>query len=197
MTLVLASGSATRAALLTAAGVPFIVDTPAIDEPRLRQALEQQGVGAGDIALALAAAKAEAVSKHHPNAWVLGADQILEFDGQCLGKVTNMAAAHTLLMAMCGRTHCLYSAAVLSKGGQTSHPLLVTATLTMRQFSPDFLERYLADEGDGLLASVGCYHLEGRGLQLFSAIDGDYFAILGLPLLPLLGSLRTLGILNT
>lgn len=197
MTLVLASGSTTRAALLTAAGVPFVVHTADVDEPAIRADLEAQGLGAGDIALALATAKAQAISNFHPEAWVLGADQILEFDGRSLGKVADTAGARTLLTAMCGKTHRLYSAAVLTKAGQASQSLLAVATLTMRRFSPDFLERYLAEEGDALFACVGCYRLEGRGLQLFSAIEGDYFAILGLPLLPLLASLRALGILNT
>lgn len=195
MRLILASGSATRAALLRQAGIPFEVNPATVDEPALRRDLEKAGARPGEIALALASAKAQAISALYPAALVLGADQILEFEGRVLGKSADLSAARVLLTAMAGKTHRLHSAAVLAKAGVVQQRVVAVPALTMRRFSAAFLDNYLADEGEGLLASVGCYRLEGRGLQLFAAIDGDYFAILGLPLLELLHSLRGFGIL--
>ncbi|HEX2801227.1 MAG TPA: Maf family protein, partial [Phenylobacterium sp.] len=126
--------------------------------------------------------------------YVVGADQTLEFEGRLYDKVATLADARERLRLMRGKPHKLHSAVVVAKDGRPIWRALESATLTMRDFSDDFLETYLALEGEAALGSVGCYRLEGPGAQLFSRIDGDYFAILGLPLLGLLDLLRRHGV---
>jgi septum formation protein len=192
---ILASASPSRAAVLRAAAVPFTIMPAEIDEARLKSEMLSTGTDAAQIAAALAEAKAVAVSKRHADALVLGADQVLEFDGELVSKCADMAAARALLLKLRGRSHRLLSALALAQDGKTVWALGDSATLTMRRFSDSFLDRYLSEEGTKLLAGVGCYRLEGMGAQLFESVKGDYFSILGLPLQPLLAQLRQKGVI--
>jgi len=166
-----------------------------IDEARLKAEMLSTGTGAAQIAAALADAKAVAVSRRHADALVLGADQVLEFDGELVSKCADMHAARALLLRLGGKSHRLVSALALAQGGKTVWAFGDSATLTMRSFSDGFLASYLSEEGTKLLAGVGCYRLEGMGAQLFESVKGDYFSILGLPLQPLLAQLRQRGVI--
>jgi septum formation protein len=191
---ILASGSATRARLLTAAGLSIARATAAVDEAEVKAALKAEGASAARVAEALAELKAVKVSRRHPGALVVGCDQMLERDGRWFDKPDSLAAARDQLLALAGRDHrLLTSIAVVRDGARLWHHS-ESATLTMRSFSDGFLDAYLAAVGDAALASVGAYQLEGPGAQLFAHIRGDYFAILGLPLLPLLDFLRNHGV---
>jgi len=192
---VLASASPSRAAILRAAAVPFTIMPAVIDEARLKAEMLSTGTGAAQIAAALADAKAVAVSRRHADALVLGADQVLEFDGELVSKCADMHAARALLLRLRGKSHRLVSALALAQGGKTVWAFGDSATLTMRSFSDGFLASYLSEEGTKLLAGVGCYRLEGMGAQLFESVKGDYFSILGLPLQPLLAQLRQRGVI--
>ena len=194
--LVLTSASPVRARLLEAAGVPFEVSPARVDEEAAKASLLAEGAKPRDIADALAEMKALRRSIAEPDALVLGADQVLEFEGDCIGKSANLDEAEALLRRLRGKSHALISAAVLARGGQPLWRHVETATLWMRDVSDNFLRSYLEGEGEGVLGSVGCYHLEGRGAQLFSRIEGDYFTVLGLPLLPVLAALRDFGVLE-
>lgn len=194
--LVLASASPVRARLLEAAGVPFEISSARVDEEAARAALLAQGAKPLGIADALAEMKARRRSIADPDALVLGADQVLEFEGDCIGKSATVDEAEALLRRLRGKLHRLISAAVLARGGQSVWRHVDTATLWMRDFSDEFLRAYANAEADAILGSVGCYHLEGRGAQLFSRIDGDYFTILGLPLIPVLNAVRDFGVLD-
>jgi septum formation protein len=196
MRLVLASGSPVRACLLQAAGVPFEVRPAHIDENAAKKALIAEGASPRDVADALAELKALQSSNLDPDALVLGADQVLEFQGECISKSGTIAQAEALLRRLCGKRHRLITAAVLARDGQALWRQVETPSLWMRDFSGAFLRSYLDAEGDAILGSVGCYHLEGRGAQLFARIDGDYFSVLGLPLIPLLSALRDFGVLE-
>jgi septum formation protein len=178
--------------MLTAAGVDFIKAPADIDEA----ALMPPDGDAGAAALALAGLKALSVSEHRPGALVLGGDSILDFDGMRIGKSPDVATAKALLTRLSGRTHRIVSAAVLARDGRIVWRHVGEGRLTMRPLSQDFLDAYLAAQAPAILSSVGCYHLEGRGAQLFDRIDGDYFSILGLPLLPVLAALRDEGMLK-
>jgi septum formation protein len=186
--LILASGSSTRAQLLRQCGVPFRVRQPLVDEEMVRQSI--QGAEGRDVADALAELKAVRVSGSLPDALVLGADQVLVCDGSLFTKAATIDAARAQLLRLRGRRHQLVTAAVLARDAAPIWRYVDTSTLWMREFSDRFLESYLEAEGDGLLGSVGCYRLEGIGAQLFERIEGDYFSILGLPLVPLLAALR-------
>jgi septum formation protein len=188
--IVLASASAVRARLLRDAGVAFTAVSPGVDEDGVKAELLAAGPRA--IATRLAAAKALAVSAA-PGDLVIGADQTLELDGALVDKAASLSEARARLEALRGRVHTLHAAVALARGGTILWRGLASPVLTMRDVSDAFLDAYLAAEGEGLLGSVGCYRLEGRGVQLFAAIDGDYFAVLGLPLLPLLTALRDAG----
>ena len=189
-TLVLASGSATRALLLQNAGVPVVIDPAAVDEATAKESLRAAGAGAAAAATGLAELKAQKVSARRPGRLVLGADQLLECGGAWFDKPADPAAARRQLQALRGRRHRLYSAAVAVQDGVRLWHHVGEASLTMRSFGDAFLDEYLAGGGPELLASVGAYRLEGRGVQLFATIAGDHFTILGLPLLPLLDFLR-------
>ncbi|MBC7140996.1 MAG: Maf family protein [Rhodobacteraceae bacterium] len=194
---VLASGSATRAAMLRAAGIGFDTAQPRVDEDALRAALEAEGTTPRDLADALAEAKALKVSQRLPEALVIGADQVLEYQGRALAKPPDLAAARARLMALRGGSHRLHTAVVVAEAGRPVWRHLDTARLTMRAASDALIDAYLARHGAGLCASVGAYRIEDEGVRLFSRIDGDQFAILGLPLVALLDYLSTRGVIAT
>jgi septum formation protein len=192
--IVLASQSAARRAVLTGAGVPFEPTVAGVDEDAVKASLLAEGAGPREVADALAELKAIRVSAKRPEL-VIGADQTLDLEGRLYDKVENLPAARERLKGLRGRAHRLHSAVVVAKDGAPIWREVVTARLTMRDFSDAFLDDYLAREGEAALGSVGCYRLEGPGAQLFSRIEGDYFAILGLPLLGLMELLRRHGVL--
>lgn len=192
---VLASASASRQSLLSQAGVPFVAEPARIDESEVKSALHAEGASPGQVAETLAELKAQKVARKHPGKLVLGADQMLDCDGAWLDKPADMARAREQLLALAGRSHRLTSAQVLVADGERLWHHVESATLTMRPFDADFVERYLEEVGEVALGSVGAYQLEGLGVQLFSKIDGDFFTILGLSLLPLLQILREHGVI--
>lgn len=194
--LVLASGSRWRAKMLRDAGLNIETDAADIDERAVEAPLLKADLPAEDIAAVLAEAKAMEVSERHPGALVLGADQVLSLDGEIHSKPETMEAARRKLLNMRGKTHVLHSALACVRDGETIWRYSENATMKMRDFSPEFLGHYLAETGDMALASVGSYQIEGPGIQLFEKIDGDYFTIIGLPLLPLLAFLRDRGVLE-
>jgi septum formation protein len=187
---VLASSSATRAALLERAGVPFVVAPAAVDESEIKLSLQAEGATAADCAEALAELKALKRSYAAPGALVIGADQMLSCEGRWFDKPVDRAAAREQLLALAGRQHVLDSAVVVAKDGSAIWRHREAARLTMRPFDAAFVDGYLDQAGDVVTTSVGGYQIEGLGAQLFQRIAGDYFCILGLPLLPLLELLR-------
>jgi septum formation protein len=189
VTLILASTSAIRRRLLANAAVPLECVPPSIDEAALRRALAPD-CPAPDIATTLAEAKALSVSAERPDAHVIAADQLLVLDGAVFAKPRDLAEARRHLATLRGRTHTLISAIVVARDGRRRTAIIDRAGLTMRDFTDAFLDHYLAAVGPEITSSVGAYRLEERGAQLFERIDGDYFTILGLPLLPLLSFLR-------
>ena len=193
MAIILASASPARQAILENAGLVIEVLPAGIDERAAEQPLLQSGAGADDLAQALAMIKAQHVSEQHPADLVIGADQILEIAGERLSKPADMAAARRQLLRLAGKAHRLHSAVACCRGGAVIWQHMETVTLTMRPLTPEEIGRYLAKVGAPALTSVGAYQIEGPGIQLFERIDGDYFAILGLPLLPLLACLRSQG----
>jgi septum formation protein len=194
--LVLASQSAARRAVLEGAGVPFEAVVAGVDEDAAKASMLAGGASPRDVADALAELKAIKVSRTRP-AFVIGADQTLEFEGGLYDKVETVDEARGRLKLLRGKPHRLHSAVVVAKDGAPIWREVVSATLTMRDVSDIFLDAYLDAEGQAALGSVGCYRLEGLGAQLFSRIEGDYFAILGLPLLGLLDLLRRHGVVAT
>lgn len=191
--LILASGSQIRLRLLRAAGLQVTAQPAAVDEASLRAALAADSASPRGIADALAEMKAARVAQKHPQALVLGCDQVLEFQGGVLSKPETRAAARAQIAALAGQTHLLLSALVLYDAGRPVWRHLGEARLTMRPVSPAWLEGYLDRTWPGISTSVGGYKLEEEGIRLFSAIEGDYFTILGLPLLPLLSQLALRG----
>ncbi len=194
--LILASGSSARAKMLRDAGVTLEIIKPAVDEDELKASYRAEGADVIDTAIALAEMKAQAVSRRHNGCYVLGADQMLECEGIWFDKPADLGAARAQLKALRGRQHHLVSAAVLVKDGQRLWHHVDRAELTMRDISDAFLEWYLALAGDAVTSSVGAYHLEGIGAQLMTRVRGDFFTVLGLPLLPVLAILRTHGMLR-
>ena len=193
--LVLASKSASRRALLAAAGLPFEVESADMDERGVEETLSQQGEAATGLALALARAKALAVSARRPQALTLGADQTLILDGQPMHKAPTRAAAAAALQALSGRSHRLASAFALARDGVVLAEDNDSADMTMRALDAAQIARYLDIAGPAVLASVGAYQIEGLGAHLFESISGDHATILGLPMLKLLAALRGLGLL--
>jgi len=193
MPIVLASASKVRRALLEAAGLEVLADPAAVDEVAVKESLAAEGASPADIAHALAELKALQVSPRHPGKIVLGADQILDCQGRRFDKPESLDGARAQLRALEGRRHRLISAVVAMRDGHRLWHHSGVAELTMRRFSEAFLDSYLAAAGSSVLSSVGGYQLEGLGAQLFTRIEGDYFTVLGLPLLPLLDFLRLQG----
>lgn len=192
--LILASKSAARQTMLTNAGVSFSVRVADVNEDAVKATHDP--ADAAGLAVDLARVKALAVSRHDPEAWVLGADQTLAFQGGLVSKAGSLAEARGRLTAMRGRLHHLHSGAALARNGQIVWSGVDTATMRVRDFSDAFLDAYLSAEGEGLLACVGSYRLEGMGSQLFETVEGDYFTVLGLPLWPVLAELRRAGVLR-
>jgi septum formation protein len=193
--LILASASVSRRALLTAAGLVFDCIPARVDEDAVKQSARAEGASADEAALLLASLKAERVGRSHPDALVIGADQILVCDGAWFDKPADVAETREHLRRLRGRTHSLVTAVVCEREGRPVWQHVATPRLTMREFSDAFLEAYLTAEGNALLSSVGAYRLEALGVHLFNRIAGEHTAILGLPLLPLFGFLRQHGLL--
>lgn len=193
--LILASASIARAAVLTAVGLSFTTQPAAVDEAAIKAGAQAEGMAPGEAAILLADAKAARVARRHPEALVIGADQLLVCEGRWFDKPPDLAAARQHLLALRGRPHVLATALVCWRHGGRVWQHLAEPRLTMRDFSDGFLDAYLAAEGERVLASVGAYRLEGPGPHLFREVRGEHAAILGLPLLPLLGFLRDHGVL--
>jgi len=192
--LILASRSASRGAVLRGAGIAFKAMESGVDEAAVKAELARIGADPRQVAVQLAERKALAVSAHRPGL-VIGADQTLELDGALYDKAGTVHEARARLSQLRGRTHLLHAAVAVASGGDVLWRTVESPRMIMRAFSDGFLDAYVAAAGDALTASVGCYYLEGLGAQLFERIEGDYFAILGLPLLPLLEFLRGRGTL--
>jgi septum formation protein len=186
--IILASTSKIRRTILTNAGVEFAPEDPKYDESRAK--LSMKGLTAMEVALSLAEAKSKAVSLQAPASLVIGADQTLEFDGRIFDKPTSLEEARQQLVALRNGTHYLHSALCCSIAGKMIWTYCDEARLTMRNFTKEFLERYLVEISKSYSHSVGGYKLEGFGINLFDRIEGDYFTIMGLPILPLLDFLR-------
>jgi len=195
MTLVLASGSASRKTLLTAAGVEYVADPADLDEDALMAQLRAEGASAERVAEELAAQKAMHVSRRHPGALVLGGDSVIAFGDRLLSKCATLDEARTLLNELSGREHLLVSAAALARDGEVLWLKASLCHMHVRKLSAEFLEDYLAREGAAILSSVGCYRFEAMGAQLFEKVEGDYFSVLGMPLLQVLTALRENGAL--
>jgi len=190
--IVLASGSGVRTRLLKNAGLIFDVIPSTVDEDVLKRA--QQDASVEDLAMILARAKAAEVAAKYPEALTIGADQILECDGKRFDKPKDRAEAASHLRMFRGRAHRLITACVVYRGGEEIWRHTSIPKLSMWAFDDAFIDTYLTEAGDGVLTSVGAYQLEGLGVHLFERIEGDYFSILGLPLLPLLSFLRLKGL---
>jgi len=188
--LILASKSPFRSALLKNAGIDFSGESADIDERAVEAPLYETGATPEEVAQVLAEAKALDVSEKNPGAVVIGCDQTLSLGDEIFHKPANMEAAGHQLLQFSGKTHQLNSAVVLVKDGETLWRHVSVARMTMRKLDPAFVGRYLGRVGDSALSSVGAYQVEGPGIQLFEKIEGDYFTIVGLPLLPLLAELR-------
>jgi len=194
---VLASASAARKALMTAAGLRFEAQAAHIDEAGVKQSALACGMSAPDAAILLADLKAKRIARRDSDALVVGCDQLLVCEGRWFDKPENLAEARDHLLALRGRTHTLVTAVLCQRGDQRLWHHVAQPRLTMRDFSDAFLDAYLAAEGDALTTTVGAYRLEGLGIHLFDKVEGEHAAILGLPLLPLLGYLRQYGMVGT
>ena len=194
--LILASSSASRQMLMRNAGLTFSAIPADIDERALDEQLEKNGAKPEEVALELAKAKALSVSALHPQALVLGCDQTMALGARVYHKPKTMAEAEAHLLSLSGKVHRLNSAAVLARGGDVVWQTISSAELSVRTLSAEFVSRHLQRVGEKALSSVGAYQLEGEGIQLFTSIEGDYFTILGLPLLPLLMKLRDMDVID-
>lgn len=194
--IILASGSSIRAELLRNAQVPFSVQTARVDEDTAKRALLAEGASPRDVADALAEMKARKVSDKHPGAMVLGCDQVLDFDGQLLSKPQTPDDALAQLRAMRGKRHMLLSAAVIYQDGEPIWRHVGQVRLRMRMSSDAYLRGYVDRNWDSIRHAVGAYKLEEEGVRLFATIDGDYFNVLGMPLLELLNFLAVKGVID-
>ena len=197
VSLVLASASALRCNLLDNAGLKYICDPAAIDEHEIKEALLTEQATSTRVAETLAELKAQRVAVRHPGCIVIGADQVLDCEGVLYDKPTDIARARADLLALRGKAHTLVTSVVIVSDGDRLWHHIDSSLLTMRQFSDDFLSHYLAQTSENVCESVGAYQIEARGVQLFEKIEGDYFSILGLPLLPLISFLRNHGIVSS
>jgi septum formation protein len=193
--LILASGSPYRRQLMESAGLAFAVEPARIDERMIETPLVENGATPEMVAIALATAKATDVSARHPSAYVIGSDQVMSIEGRLFHKCTSVEMARHQLMLMRGKTHRLSSAICIVRDGHEAWQDIAVADMTFRNFSDDFLDSYLERAGSNVLLTVGAYSYEGLGQQLFEKVDGDFFTIIGLPMLPLLAALRNLGII--
>ncbi|MCO6188004.1 Maf-like protein [Rhizobium sp. L1K21] len=196
MKLILASGSPFRKALLSNAGFTFDAIPAGIDERQVEAPLAAAGSGPQDIALALAEAKARDVSVKNPDALTIGSDQVLSMGRDIFHKCTTMAEARERLLQMSGREHLLDSAFVIVRHNAVLTKHVSRASMTFRTFTEREIDTYLEEAGEGVLGSVGAYQFEGLGIRLFEKIEGDYFTIIGMPMLPLLSALRELGAID-
>ena len=178
------------------AGLVFQTSAASIDERAIDQKLEAAGATPQEVALALARAKALDVSHHYPEAFVIGSDQTMSLGERVYHKPSSRAEAREAILSLSDRTHHLNSGVVIARDGEVLWETVSRAALTVRPLTEAFVDRYLDMAGDAVLGSVGGYQLEGQGIQLFSAIDGDYFTILGLPMSPVLNALRELGAID-
>ena len=194
--IILASGSASRRALLAGAGVTAQSIKPNVDEDSAKAAMRGEGMKVRDQAMQLAEMKALKVSRAQPGL-VIGGDQMLNLDGEAFDKPKDLAGAKAHLQALSGKAHHLETAIVIAENGQFVWRHLARPKLTVRMLSDRFIDQYIETCGEALLRTVGAYQLEGPGAQIFSKIEGDYFSILGLPLLPLLDYLRVRNVLPT
>ncbi len=190
----MASASKARARLLENAGVIFSVQASHVDEAAIKSTNEGKGLETPELASCLARAKAHEISLGKPHCLVIGADQILQCNGHLFDKPADRDAAREHLRRLRGKTHALVNATYVLRNGDPVWHYTDEARLTMRSFDDDFVERYLDKMGADALGVLGAYHLEGPGAQLFSRVEGDFFSILGLPLLPLLAFLREQGV---
>jgi septum formation protein len=198
MRLVLASQSASRRAMLDAAGVSYEAVPAYVDEATMKAALLADKVAPRNLADALAELKALKISNRDPGALVLGSDSVVAFeDGTLLDKPVDRADAAAHLRAMSGRRHDLISAAVIAEGGRAVWRHVDTARMHVRPLSEAFIQSYLDREWPAISGCVGCYRVEGPGVQLFARIEGSHFTVLGLPLVPVLDYLRTRGVLTS
>ncbi|SIO20002.1 Maf family protein [Vannielia litorea] len=195
--LLLASGSETRATLLQNAGVPFEVELPRVDEAALRASLEAEGAKPRDVADALAEMKAAKIGGKRPERMVLGCDQVLDFGGRILAKPESPEEAVSQITEMAGQKHMLLSAAVIYEGGEPVWRHVGVTRLYMRQLSRGYVEDYVDRNWESIRWCVGGYKLEEEGARLFARVEGDYFNVLGLPLLELLNYLAIKGVIPT
>ena len=194
--LILASSSSSRQALMRNAGLEFTAQAADIDERLIEEPLQAGGSTPDETALELAKAKALAVSALHPQTIIIGCDQTMSLGSRIYHKPKDMAEAHQHLMSLSGQTHRLNSAAVMVRDGEVLWQAVTHADMTVRELGEAFVDEHLRKVGEQALTSVGAYQLEGEGIQLFTSIEGDYFTVLGLPLLPLLEALRKFGVIN-
>lgn len=194
--LILASKSPFRATMLKNAGLVFDAITARIDERAVEAPLAKTNMPLADIAEILAVAKAEEVSSRFSDHIIIGSDQVMEFDGKQLHKPSTMEEARRRLLALSGKKHELHSAVVLIENGELLWSHVETTSIWFRKLTPEFVGHHLADVGEIALSSVGAYQIEGHGIQLIEKIEGDFFSIIGMPLLPLLKELRNMKILE-
>ncbi|MBX4335274.1 Maf family nucleotide pyrophosphatase [Bartonella raoultii] len=192
--LILASLSFYRAQLLKKAGLNFLVEGASCDEREIEKTGKTKTPK--ELSCFLASAKAKNVSDRFPHDFVIGCDQVLDLEGKIFHKVTNNKEAYQRLCALSGKTHSLHSAVALFQNGQKIWAEVFSAHMTVRPLSSEFIKRYLSRVGKDVFNSVGVYQIEGEGIHLFEKIDGDFFTIIGLPLLPLLIKLRHLGVID-
>lgn len=197
MSIILASKSSYRAQLMTNAGISFQVKTARIDEREVETPLLESGLSASDIAEVLAIAKATDVSQRNSSAYIIGSDQTLSLDGELLHKPANMDEAGRRLLALSGRSHELNSAVTLVKNSEILWTHTEISIVQFRNLDPGFIGRHLSLVGEKALTSVGAYQIEGLGIQLFEKVEGDFFSIMGLPILPLLSELRSRNLVDS